>query len=635
MTSKAGFIEPSLREKDCASIRKILAMAADNARKRLAAASRRRGEIVALKFELQATITDGSQLLSEPWHPEDQPQREALEDLVARRVKLIATLNDEAGELDRLDDLNAASVRRLESWRPTLAPSSPDIAELRNTSSTTSESSPPNPTSETETTNTASDVVPRRTPISPATESTEPSQATPTDGIVEYSENPSSEFVRLIDRLSDAENDLDVVEIAEDALDFIDHLHFEEVPTLLSRILDRAGEQHATIESAIFGSVTSEMHHRGDSLEISTIDALRERSSRRRASRPQLLDWIERLEQESLDIETHAVHYPESLARLIIQKIAFDGKRLTVVHGSDFRSRDAQRVHCNVFGKLRATKERVSKPFLEGLAQNWNNEKSERYWAAEIARLNVAIAKQVANRGAASPRPVACAHSPESVASFEGHFESLNELLNARADQSPDTSHALRDLVVSSWNSARGNPIHEGALARLLLPHADLVTGRDLRHLRKVIAELSPPSEVVANVEPVVDGGEEKTSIHEDHPLVVEARELLRGKKAVIIGGERREVRIPTIQKAFDLESLEWVSVTNNQGLSDIARVRRKLEDGTYDLAWIVTKFAPHSVSGGLWKVRTKCNYSNTGYGLVRLAEAYIGNRDNVRSISA
>lgn len=622
----------TLREKDLATIRKILARCAKRAADRLPTYERRKADIARRSLGLSTTISDGESLLGHEWHPDDADLRAELETLVDKRRRLTAELDSEHASIESLIALAKAAIARLESWSP--APIPLEATPVH-------EVTPPKEAAPASTM--IVDALPSPIAVLPnVLEEPEVEEVPPT--VVESREidveTPhSSAFSKLMEASARARSGADVARVSEATIDALPDLHVAEVVRLLARLLEKANDAATLVAEDFIGCVTPECGIVAEPDFSVALRALEERARNRAPHRETIERWLSRLEQEALDIESHAHLHPVPLARLIIQKIAFDGKRFTYTFGSDLNRSEARRLHGNVFGKLRATKDAVSSDYLDGLAQGWNSDKSDLYWTAEITRLDLEIAKQLDIRGAASRRPAACSTRAEGIAKFDATYASLRDLLLNRTESTSDADDALRHLVELAWGAAKGHTLHEDVLARLLAGHGDLVSGRELRHLRRRIEEMKAAP---APNEPAAEIATDDATISIDeplpdptHPSVIRARAFMKGQRAVLIGGERREERAAAIREAFGLASFDWIPVQHKQGLADIERVRRRLADGGLDFAWVLSKYAPHAVTGGLYEVREKCHYIPNGYGVVTLAEAFLRRRHGESSSEA
>lgn len=642
--------ESSLRDKDVAAIRKILAGCAKRATERLPRYARLRSELARRRLGLDTTIAEGEALLASAWHPDDGDLRAELETLIEKRRRLAVELHEEEASLEALRAKDLAAIERLESWVP--APTLPEASAMAIPATDSEEKAPSLPetsatatfaTESAEAAETPREAVIAKDTADPVGETrleTVPdasAPARPSEPEIDGNASSSPVFASFCETLARARTDADVAALSEEASTRILELRDAEIVRLLSRLLGKVADA-ACVRQDFPGCVTPDGRPVDEPAMTEALAALRERARERAPHRGTIATWLARLEQEALDIETHAQHYPESLALLIIQKIAFDGKRLTVTFESDLTRSEQARLFGNVFGKLRATKGRVSETYLDGLAKHWNSDKSDLYWTAEIARLDAEIAKRLEVRGPASQRPAACPATAEGAGTFDALYASLRNLLDSRSAETTDADLALRELVHSVWKAAKGNPVFEDVLARLMRPHGDLISGRELRHLRRVIEALTATSDSAesSDTEDVKPSDGIDAPIPEvAHPSVVRARAALEGRRAVLIGGERREERASAIREAFGLEAFEWIPVQHKQGLSDIERVRRRLADGGLDFAWILLKYAPHAVTGGLYSVRDKCANMPQGYGLVALAEAFLRHRDGGHSSAA
>lgn len=109
---------------------------------------------------------------------------------------------------------------------------------------------------------------------------------------------------------------------------------------------------------------------------------------------------------------------------------------------------------------------------------------------------------------------------------------------------------------------------------------------------------------------------------------------LTAGKRAVIIGGDPRQERIPRIQEAFRFDSLEWVR-SESGGTRRLESLITRMENGNVDVVVALRAFSSHTITDRIFDARKRApecfvaladNYGETQ---IRLAiERFMGHRD-------
>lgn len=436
----------------------------------------------------------------------------------------------------------------------------------------------------------------------------------------------SSAFLRLCDKLSHAHGSLELHALTDDALSVLDELSDSEVVRVLSRLVSCHQAAGMEISPPLSGVVTDSGLFRHDPQGARTIAELRAQATSRRKYASAINNWITRLEQESLDFESHASLYTPMQIRLLVQKIAFDGKWLCATYADELGLAHRDRLRRQVFGKVKSVKNQfLPDEFIDGLAQAWKADALPVFWETALEDINIKIARAFALMNPEMPRPKAAPENSHRHEDFEASYKVLVKLLEQGAEDSQESSNALPSIIESTVESAKGNPKQMEVLARLLSPYPSLVVGRNLRCLRKVIEESKPDrheEDPEAESSPATDVARQATHTH---PLVVRAKAKLAGKRVVLIGGTRREERARAITQAFELAELEWASVEFKSGRSNIDRIRRQLLEGRYDAAFILIKYTSHAVTDGLSDCRDRCFLVQSGYGPVALAKAVLG----------
>lgn len=74
------------------------------------------------------------------------------------------------------------------------------------------------------------------------------------------------------------------------------------------------------------------------------------------------------------------------------------------------------------------------------------------------------------------------------------------------------------------------------------------------------------------------------------------------GKRAVIVGGDGRQDRVPLLQAAFRFAQLEWPTIPKNAPRATGTLVE-KVRGGAYDIVIVLQKFISHSVTDSLFEI--------------------------------
>lgn len=104
---------------------------------------------------------------------------------------------------------------------------------------------------------------------------------------------------------------------------------------------------------------------------------------------------------------------------------------------------------------------------------------------------------------------------------------------------------------------------------------------------------------------------------------------LTRGKRAVILGGDGKQARVPKIQAAFGFAHLDWPDLPENSPRAASVEVE-KLRNGHYDFALVIQKFISHSVTDQVFSLANQGFVAvlAQGYGVGQLQrglERYLG----------
>jgi hypothetical protein len=161
---------------------------------------------------------------------------------------------------------------------------------------------------------------------------------------------------------------------------------------------------------------------------------------------------------------------------------------------------------------------------------------------------------------------------------------------------------------------AGGKP-SDPRLVDLLLPLADMIPD-DLvvgsAELRQVLPFIDQRIAGEDRREPVADRDRTPS------PELLEARELLRGKVVLLIGGEAREPARKLLEQELELKELRWLSSREHQSISTFMPDIRRSETA---LVLLAIRWASHSFE----EVQETCNKFDKPY--VRLPGGYGANR--------
>lgn len=153
-------------------------------------------------------------------------------------------------------------------------------------------------------------------------------------------------------------------------------------------------------------------------------------------------------------------------------------------------------------------------------------------------------------------------------------------------------------------------------LLRLLRPYRALFVASDNDRLYSLLGE-EPSSEDVSDEE------EEAGSVLPENwpwgPYLSRAR-------TVMVGGDPRPEARDRIIDTFDLDVFDWVPTTNNKGVRQVQALCRRIERGTVDVVFLLTKFISHKLSNAVTDAAKGTDvhlvYLNDGYGVHHIQKA-------------
>lgn len=130
---------------------------------------------------------------------------------------------------------------------------------------------------------------------------------------------------------------------------------------------------------------------------------------------------------------------------------------------------------------------------------------------------------------------------------------------------------------------AEGVSARHTRLARILAPVHELLTGPDMRVLRKAAREAAQEEEADAD-----DSASPPAPIAADWAWW----SATRGKRAVMVGGDPREPNRVRLEQAFGFKELAWEQAEGSR--NSLQKVRDRVRAGGVDLVFILTRFVGH-----------------------------------------
>lgn len=130
---------------------------------------------------------------------------------------------------------------------------------------------------------------------------------------------------------------------------------------------------------------------------------------------------------------------------------------------------------------------------------------------------------------------------------------------------------------------AEGVSARHTRLARILAPVHEILTGPDMRVLRKAAREAAQEEEADAD-----DSAGPPAPIAPDWAWWA----ATRGKRAVMVGGDPREPNRVRLEQAFGFKELAWEQAEGSR--NSLQKVRDRVRAGGVDLVFILTRFVGH-----------------------------------------
>lgn len=170
-------------------------------------------------------------------------------------------------------------------------------------------------------------------------------------------------------------------------------------------------------------------------------------------------------------------------------------------------------------------------------------------------------------------------HLPEgSTLNPERALADLGKKIDADSDD---------DTIVAAATNAleAGVAPEDSRLVQLMEPHMDLLRKHArFKRVRKAIREAQADDEAFEN---------EMQSSSAELPVDWSHWHVVRGKKAVIVGGDLRDEARERIEETFEFSSVEWVGTEKARNLQALADA---LESGSHDLVIVLRRFIGHEV---------------------------------------
>lgn len=174
----------------------------------------------------------------------------------------------------------------------------------------------------------------------------------------------------------------------------------------------------------------------------------------------------------------------------------------------------------------------------------------------------------------------------------------LNELVGALSENRG--AEAIRRAATRALNA--GVSPEDARLTRLLGAHLGSLAGdKGLKRLRKAVRAFNS-----AGRTPAV--ASEEAAIPTDWPFFGRTRD----RRAVMVGGETREVRRKQIEEAFGFSSVEWISGYDVRAVQHLAE---SIQNGGVEFVLLLARFISHKVTDILLPV---CKASKVDWVMVR-----------------
>lgn len=213
------------------------------------------------------------------------------------------------------------------------------------------------------------------------------------------------------------------------------------------------------------------------------------------------------------------------------------------------------------------------------------------------------------------------APEPEPAPS-PNHERLLTELEGVTKELSGGLPPEVREAVVSQLRRTLRKVLEGGVsprdprLIRLILPFQEDLDGQDLRSLRRILRD--------AHIDSLSEEEEEKMETRTLLPDEWRWWGRTRGRRALIVGGEPREVSRVRLKEAFNLSELDWESADFRR--NSLMGVRDRVRMGKVDLIIILGAFVGHDADDIIIPACRERGvdwvHVDKGYGVVRLRRA-------------
>jgi len=268
---------------------------------------------------------------------------------------------------------------------------------------------------------------------------------------------------------------------------------------------------------------------------------------------------------------------PQKVQRALVGYFACRARRIQDEEGAAVRAAGLEDKLDPVFSRLSAYSKRHQPGWVKGLSFGHTPERASWYedgvaWWNELQR--------------AFDLPDEPKKQPLSP-------EKLLQKVEKRVLDSPAPGEGVDSTpVLQAFREAvdGGLKADDPRLVRLAMPFIDALTAAGSAHkdIRKAVRRAQD-----ADVEAAADlTGEVAAAAEIGPPPEWAWWPLVRGKRAVIVGGDRREEARKRLQDTFELSECEWVPLQHeNQALRSLAA---SVTGGGVDLVLILRRFVPH-----------------------------------------
>ncbi|HEY2154599.1 MAG TPA: hypothetical protein VGH33_03150 [Isosphaeraceae bacterium] len=177
-------------------------------------------------------------------------------------------------------------------------------------------------------------------------------------------------------------------------------------------------------------------------------------------------------------------------------------------------------------------------------------------------------------------------------------------------------THKIPDDGLDEFNAVLARVVNLGGssepeLLELVRPFRELITGSDLRTLRKHLDRIQDEEDKLG----------ESAAVRERYRELIA---LTRGRRALMIGGAVREDARRSLQQTFEFDELEWEPYEGNRPAA-LNSLEQRVKNRGIDLVLILKNFVGHSVSERLRPLCEEndipCLMVEHGYGAQQVGE--------------